>query len=78
MKTKTPMVPPNGPDVPEPHGPDTKEPEDNKTLSSPINELEKRLFDQRKVLIFGAINDKVARGRHRAPAGPRRRLGQAD
>jgi len=63
---------PDGPDVPEPNGPETKEPEDNKTLSSPINELEKRLFDQRKVLIFGAINDKVARdvtGRLLALAG---------
>ena len=63
---------PDGPDVPEPNGPDVKEPDDNKTLSSPINELEKRLFDQRKVLIFGAINDKVARdvtGRLLALAG---------
>ena len=63
---------PDGPDVPEPNGPEPKEPGDNKTLSSPINELEKRLFDQRKVLIFGAINDKVARdvtGRLLALAG---------
>ena len=63
---------PDGPDVPQPGGPEPKEPEDNKTLSSPINELEKRLFDQRKVLIFGAINDKVARdvtGRLLALAG---------
>ena len=52
---------PNGPDVPEPLGPDTKEPGDNKTLNSPINELESRLLKQRKVLIFGAINDKLAR-----------------
>jgi ATP-dependent Clp protease protease subunit len=52
---------PDGPDVPEPRGPDQKEPDDNKTLSSPINELESRLLKQRKVLIFGAINDKVAR-----------------
>ncbi len=52
---------PDGPDVPEPMGPDTKEPDDNKTLSSPINELETRLFNTRKVLVFGAINDKVAR-----------------
>jgi ATP-dependent Clp protease, protease subunit len=63
---------PDGPDVPEPMGPDQKEPDDNKTLSSPINELESRLFKQRKVLIFGAINDKVARdvtGRLLALAG---------
>ena len=52
---------PTDPDVPEPLGPDTKEPGENRTLSSPINELESRLLKQRKVLIFGAINDKVAR-----------------
>ncbi len=52
---------PENPEVPEPMGPEPKEPGDNKTLNSPINELETRLFDQRKVLIFGAINDKVAR-----------------
>ena len=52
---------PNQPDVPEPLGPEPKEPSDNRTLSSPINELESRLLRQRKVLIFGAINDKVAR-----------------
>jgi ATP-dependent Clp protease protease subunit len=63
---------PGGPDVPEPLGPDQREPDDNKTLSSPINELEHRLLKQRKVLIFGAINDKVARdvtGRLLALAG---------
>jgi ATP-dependent Clp protease protease subunit len=52
---------PDEPDVPEPRGPEPKEPSDNRTLSSPINELESRLLRQRKVLIFGAINDKVAR-----------------
>ena len=52
---------PNAPEVPEPTGPEPKEPDDNKTLSSPINELETRLFNTRKVLVFGAINDKVAR-----------------
>ncbi len=52
---------PEDPDVPEPRGPEPKEPGDNRTLSSPINELESRLLKQRKVLIFGAINDKVAR-----------------
>jgi len=52
---------PDAPDVPEPMGPDTKEPDDNKTLSSPISELETRLFKNRTVLVFGAINDKVAR-----------------
>jgi ATP-dependent Clp protease protease subunit len=61
-----------GPDVPEPLGPEKHEPDDNKTLSSPINELEHRLLKQRKVLIFGAIDDKVARdvtGRLLALAG---------
>ena len=52
---------PEEPDVPEPRGPEPKEPSDNRTLASPINELESRLLRQRKVLIFGAINDKVAR-----------------
>ncbi len=63
---------PNGPDIPEPEGPEKNEPDSNRTLSSPINELETRLFDQRKVLIFGAINDKIARdvtGRLLALAG---------
>jgi ATP-dependent Clp protease protease subunit len=50
------------PETPEPVEPQTPgEPDSNKTLSSPINELEQRLLKQRKVLIFGAINDKVAR-----------------
>ncbi|GBR53973.1 ATP-dependent Clp protease proteolytic subunit 3 [Gluconobacter sphaericus NBRC 12467] len=56
------------PDAPEP---ETRE-DDNKTLNSPISELEGRLFDQRKVLIFGGINDKIARdvtGRLLALAG---------
>jgi len=60
------------PDVPEPMGPEKKEPDDNKTMGSPVNELEHRLLKQRKVLIFGAIDDKVARdvtGRLLALAG---------
>jgi ATP-dependent Clp protease protease subunit len=63
---------PEQPDVPPPGGPEPKEPDDNKTLGSPINELESRLFRQRKVLVFGAIDDKVARdvtGRLLALAG---------
>ena len=62
---------PTNPDVPEPLGPEQKEPEDSKT-PAPVNELEVRLFNQRKVLIFGAINDKLARdvtGRLLALAG---------
>jgi ATP-dependent Clp protease protease subunit len=60
------------PEVPEPVGPEPREPGDNRTLSSPVNELEIRLFNQRKVLVFGAITDKVARdvtGRLLALAG---------
>ncbi len=53
--------PEHDPEVPEPIGPEPREPDENRTLSSPINELESRLLKQRKVLIFGAINDRVAR-----------------
>ena len=63
---------PSTPEVPEPRGPEPKEPDDNKTLAAPVNELETRLFNQRKVLVFGAINDKLARdvtGRLLALAG---------
>ena len=55
------MPAPDGPDVPEPDGPHPSEPGDNKTLASPVNELESRLFKTRTVLVFGAINDRVAR-----------------
>ncbi|GBQ11957.1 ATP-dependent Clp protease proteolytic subunit [Swaminathania salitolerans] len=63
---------PHAPDVPEPNGPEPTEPGDNKTLNAPVAELEGKLFEQRKVLIFGGINDKVARdvtGRLLALAG---------
>ncbi|GAJ30272.1 ATP-dependent Clp protease proteolytic subunit [Acidomonas methanolica] len=63
---------PRDPDVPEPEGPEPSEPGDNKTLNAPISELEGKLFEQRKVLIFGGINDKIARdvtGRLLALAG---------
>jgi ATP-dependent Clp protease protease subunit len=49
------------PDVPVPPGPEPQEPGENKALMSPINELESRLLRQRKALVFGAIDDKVAR-----------------
>ena len=52
---------PDAPDVPAPRGPDPEEPGENKALQAPINELESRLLRQRKVLVFGAIDDKVAR-----------------
>jgi ATP-dependent Clp protease protease subunit len=63
---------PETPEVPEPAGPEPREPDQNRTLASPINELESRLFSQRKVLVFGAINDRIARdvtGRFLALAG---------
>lgn len=53
--------PDEDPDIPPPIGPEPTEPDDNKTLSSPINELESRLFRQRAVLVFGPITDKLAR-----------------
>jgi ATP-dependent Clp protease, protease subunit len=52
---------PDEPDVPVPPGPEPREPDENKALTPPINELESRLLRQRKVLIFGAIDDKLAR-----------------
>ncbi|MCP1246510.1 MULTISPECIES: ATP-dependent Clp protease proteolytic subunit [Acetobacter] len=44
-----------------PESPDAPEKEDAKTPAAPEGELENKLFKQRKVLIFGGINDKVAR-----------------
>ena len=64
--------PPSEPEVPEPIGPEQNEPDENKSLGAPVNELEHRLLNQRKVLIFGAIDDKLARdvtGRLLALAG---------
>ncbi|HET9019953.1 MAG TPA: ATP-dependent Clp protease proteolytic subunit [Acetobacteraceae bacterium] len=64
--------PPSEPEVPEPIGPEQNEPDENKALGAPVNELEHRLLNQRKVLIFGAIDDKLARdvtGRLLALAG---------
>ena len=54
---------PRHPVLDDPDDPDNpyEEPGENKSLSSPINELESRLLRNRKVLIFGAINDRVAR-----------------
>ena len=49
---------PEEPDVPVPPGPEPQEPGENKALTTPINELESRLLRQRKVLVFGAIDDK--------------------
>jgi ATP-dependent Clp protease protease subunit len=64
--------PEHEPDIPEPVGPEPKEPEGGRALDGLVNELEHRLLKQRKVLIFGAINDRIARdvtGRLLALAG---------
>ena len=47
---------PDSPEVPEPNGPEPSEPGDNKTLSSPSNALEKRLFE-----LAGTIGDENLR-----------------
>jgi ATP-dependent Clp protease, protease subunit len=52
--------PEHDPDIPEPEGPEIKEPEGPRGMGV-VNELEHRLLKQRKVLIFGGINDKLAR-----------------
>lgn len=44
-------------DAPETETPDTEK----KSAKAPGNELENRLFKQRKVLIFGEIHDRIAR-----------------
>jgi ATP-dependent Clp protease protease subunit len=42
--------------------PDAPETEEKKSAAAPtVNELESRLFKGRKVMVFGEINDKVAR-----------------
>jgi ATP-dependent Clp protease, protease subunit len=42
--------------------PDAPETEEKKSASAqPVNELESRLFKGRKVMVFGEINDKIAR-----------------
>ncbi|BAT18441.1 ATP-dependent Clp protease proteolytic subunit [Asaia bogorensis] len=56
------------PDTQNPDSPETKEPAEK----APGTEIEGKLFEQRKVLIFGGVNDKVARdvtGRLLALAG---------
>jgi len=37
------------------------DPDDKKPAEAPLNELESRLFKGRKVMIFGTVNDKLAR-----------------
>ncbi|NHO29636.1 ATP-dependent Clp protease proteolytic subunit [Acetobacter farinalis] len=45
----------------DPDSSDAPEKEEGKTPAAPEGELESKLFKQRKVLIFGGINDKIAR-----------------
>lgn len=49
------------PEIPPPAAPDQSEPDENKAMAQPVHELENKLFKQRTVLIFGAIDDKLAR-----------------
>src|SRR5260370_41019867 len=46
----------------EPEEPDTPGTEEKKSIESPVNELESRLLKARKGMVFGQINDKLARG----------------
>jgi ATP-dependent Clp protease protease subunit len=55
------MAPEEDPDIPEPLGPSPSEPDENRAMASPVGEIERRLFRQRVVMIFGAIDDKVAK-----------------
>ncbi len=50
-RTTDPRLDDDDPEVPEPVGPEPREPGDNQTLSSPVNELENRLFGRCKVLV---------------------------
>ena len=46
-------------DEDEPEAPETEE--KKPATAAPSNELESRLFKGRKVMVFGEINDKIAR-----------------
>ena len=58
---KSRMTPEEDPDIPEPIGPSPSEPDENRAMASPVGEIERRLFKQRAVMIFGAIDDKLAK-----------------
>jgi ATP-dependent Clp protease protease subunit len=45
----------------EPEEPDTPGTEEKKPAEALVNELESRLLKGRKVMVFGQINDKLAR-----------------
>ncbi len=51
--------PPFRADDEEPDAPETEE--KKPAAAAPVNELESRLFKGRKVMVFGEINDKIAR-----------------
>ena len=46
----------------EPEEPDTPGTEEKKSTEPSVNELESRLLKGRKIMVFGQINDKLARG----------------
>jgi ATP-dependent Clp protease protease subunit len=48
-------------DPDEPEAPDTPRKDADKRDAAPVNELESRLFKGRKVMVFGQINDRLAR-----------------
>ncbi|HWK43250.1 MAG TPA: ATP-dependent Clp protease proteolytic subunit [Stellaceae bacterium] len=49
------------PKLDDPDEPDAPEGDAPASLSMPVNELEARLLSKRKVMVFGTINDKLAR-----------------
>ncbi len=53
--------PPFRADDDEPEEPGTPEQGEPKSADAPVNELESRLLKGRKVMVFGQINDKLAR-----------------
>jgi ATP-dependent Clp protease protease subunit len=53
--------PEEDPEIAPPGTPEKEEPDENKAMSAPVHELENKLFKQRTVLIFGAIDEKLAR-----------------
>ncbi len=65
---------PDQPDVPEPMGPDVKEPGDNRTLNSPINELEKPAVQAAQGADLRRDQRQGGARRHRPPAGAGRRV----
>ena len=69
---------PDSPDVPEPRGPEPKEPDDNRTLSSPINELESAALQPAQGADLRRDQRQAGARRDRPPARARRCLRCAD